>query len=34
MTYQIDYATYTEQLQQTHPKVGLCYDGLRIKLGA
>ena len=33
MTYQIDYATYTEQLQQTHPKVGLCYDGLRIELG-
>jgi predicted NUDIX family NTP pyrophosphohydrolase len=34
MTYQIDYDTYTAQLRETHPKVGLCYDGLRIRLGA
>ena len=33
MTYQINYETYTALLQQQHPKVGLCYDGLRIKLG-
>jgi ribonuclease BN (tRNA processing enzyme) len=34
MTFQIDYDTYTAKLHETHPKVGLCYDGLRIKLGA
>jgi phosphoribosyl 1,2-cyclic phosphate phosphodiesterase len=33
MTFQIDYDTYTAQLRETHPKVGLCYDGLRIELG-
>jgi phosphoribosyl 1,2-cyclic phosphate phosphodiesterase len=33
MTYQIDYATYTSSLAETHPHVGLCYDGLRIQLG-
>jgi hypothetical protein len=33
MTYQIDYATYTESLAKEFPKVGLCHDGLRIKLG-
>jgi phosphoribosyl 1,2-cyclic phosphate phosphodiesterase len=33
MTYQIDYATYTESLAKEYPKVGLCYDGLRIQLG-
>ncbi|MEI6461314.1 MAG: MBL fold metallo-hydrolase [Verrucomicrobiota bacterium] len=32
MTYQIDYAIYTEKLRSTFPKVGLCYDGLRITL--
>lgn len=33
MTYQINYETTMAQLQKTHPKVGLCYDGLRIELG-
>ena len=32
MTYQIDYDVYTKKLAETYPKVGLCYDGLRIKL--
>jgi phosphoribosyl 1,2-cyclic phosphate phosphodiesterase len=34
MTFQINYETTMAQLHKTHPKVGLCYDGLRIKLGA
>lgn len=33
MTFQVDYAIFTAKLQQEHPKVGLCYDGLRIQLG-
>lgn len=33
MTYQINYETYSKQLQATYPQVGLCYDGLRIRLG-
>ena len=33
MTYQIDYATYMKSLAKEFPKVGLCYDGLRIQLG-
>lgn len=36
MTYQVDYATYTEKLRQEYPghDIGLCHDGLRIRLGA
>jgi phosphoribosyl 1,2-cyclic phosphodiesterase len=34
MTFQINYETTMAQLHKKHPKVGLCYDGLRIKLGA
>ena len=33
MTFQVDYDTYTAKLREAHPKVGLCYDGLRIELG-
>jgi phosphoribosyl 1,2-cyclic phosphate phosphodiesterase len=32
MTYQIDYERYTQSLAIEYPKVGLCYDGLRIVL--
>ncbi len=32
MTYQIDYDTWTQKLAETYPNVGLCYDGMRLKL--
>ncbi len=34
MTFQVDYETTMRRLKVEHPKVGLCYDGLRIRLGA